>query len=48
MILGAVRSNDRPARSGWGVKNGIRADPYDFTVAYGSGTWVHMHDTWVL
>jgi hypothetical protein len=45
-----VKSNDRRAWSGWGIINGIRADPHDFTgayesiekdtVAYGSGTWV--------
>jgi hypothetical protein len=54
----AVRSNDRQARSGWGVTNSIRADPRGFTsaygsiekdtVAYGSGMWVRMHDVWVL
>jgi hypothetical protein len=54
MILGAVRSNNRQARSGWSVINGIRADPRGFTsvygsvekdtVAYGSGTWVRTHD----
>jgi hypothetical protein len=48
MILGVARSNERQARSGWGVTNGIRADPHGFTdayglvkkdtVAYGSGT----------
>jgi hypothetical protein len=47
-------SNDRQARSGWGVTNGIRADPHDFmgmygpvekdTIVNGSGTWVHTHD----
>jgi hypothetical protein len=51
-------SNDRQARSGWGVTNGIRADPHDFmgmygpvekdTIVNGSGTWVHTHDVWVL
>jgi hypothetical protein len=55
---GAVRSNDRQTRGGWGVTNGIRADPRSFmgvcgsvekdTVAYGSGTWVRTHDAWVL
>jgi hypothetical protein len=45
---GADRSNDRQARGGWSVTNGIRADPHGFTgtyvsvekdtVAYGSGT----------
>jgi hypothetical protein len=54
----AVRSNDRQTRGGWGVTNGIRADPRGFTgaygsvekdtVAYGSGTWVRTHDVWVL
>jgi hypothetical protein len=58
MILGAVRSNDCLTRDGWGVINGIRADPHSFTgtyvsvekdtVAYGLRMWVHMHDTWVL
>jgi hypothetical protein len=58
MILGAARSNDRQAWSGWGVINGIRADPRGFTGAYGSvekdtmtyrsGTWVRMRDVWVL
>jgi hypothetical protein len=37
----------RPGVAG-GVTNGIRADPHGFTGAYGSGTWVRMHDTWVL
>jgi hypothetical protein len=36
MILGAARSNDRHTRSNWGVTNGIRADPHDFTGTYGS------------
>jgi hypothetical protein len=55
---GAVRSNDRHTRSGWGVTNGIKADRRGFTgtygsvekdtVAYGSGTWVRTHDVWVL
>jgi hypothetical protein len=55
---GAARSNDHQTQSGWGVTNGIRADPRDFTgaygsvekdtVAYGSGTWVRTHDVWVL
>jgi hypothetical protein len=55
---GAARSNNRQTWSGWGVINGIRADPHGFTgvygsveedtVAYGSGTWVHIHDAWVL
>jgi hypothetical protein len=54
----ADRSNDRQARSGWSVTNGIRADPRGFTGAYGSvekdtmtyesGTWVYTHDAWVL
>jgi hypothetical protein len=54
----AVKSNDRQTRGGWGVTNGIRADPRSFTgaygsvekdtVAYGSGTWVRTHDAWVL
>jgi hypothetical protein len=58
MILEAARSNDRQARGDWGITNDIRADPRDFTdayvlvendmVAYGSGAWVCMHDTWVL
>jgi hypothetical protein len=58
MILGAIRSNDRQARGGWGVTNSIRADPRGFTGAYGSvekdtvvyrsETWVRTHDTWVL
>jgi hypothetical protein len=58
MILGAVRSNDRQAQSGWGVTNGIRTNPRGFTVMYvsvdkdtvahGSGTWVHMYNTCVL
>jgi hypothetical protein len=29
-------SNDRQTRGGWGVINGIRADPHGFTDAYGS------------
>jgi hypothetical protein len=37
MILGVIRSNDRQARSGWDVTDGIRADPRGFTGAYGSG-----------
>jgi hypothetical protein len=55
---GAGRSNDRQTRGGWGVTNGIRADPRGFmgaygsvekdTMAYGSGTWVRTHDAWVL
>jgi hypothetical protein len=55
---GAARSNDRQAGGGWGVTNGIRADHRGFTdaygsvekdtVAYGSGTWVHTHNAWVL
>jgi hypothetical protein len=55
---GAARSNDCQTRSGWGVANGIKADPHDFTcaygsvekvtMAYGSGTWVHTHDAWIL
>jgi hypothetical protein len=55
---GAARSNDHQARGGWRVSNGIRAAPHGFTgvymsvendtVAYGSGTWVHTPDTWVL
>jgi hypothetical protein len=58
MILEAARSNDRQARGDWGITNDIRADPHGFTgvyvsvekdtVAYGSGTWVRTHDTWVL
>jgi hypothetical protein len=48
-------SNDCQAQSGWGVTNGIRADPHSFTdvygsvdkdtIAYGSGAWVRMYDT---
>jgi hypothetical protein len=48
MILGSCRSNDRQAHSDWGVTNGIRFDPHDFTdtyesvekdtIAYGLGT----------
>jgi hypothetical protein len=55
---GAARSNDHQARDGWSVTNGIRADPRGFTgvygpvekdtVAYGSGTWVRMHNMRVL
>jgi hypothetical protein len=55
---GAARSNDCQAQSDWGVTNDIRADLRGFTgtyglvvkdmVAYGSGTWVRMHDAWVL
>jgi hypothetical protein len=57
---GAARSNDHQTlvQSGWGVTNGIRADPHDFTgayrsvekdmVVYGSGTWVRTHDAWIL
>jgi hypothetical protein len=51
---GAVRSNDRQTRGGWGVTNGIRVDPHGFTgtygsvekdtVVYGSETWVCTHD----
>jgi hypothetical protein len=51
-------NNDRQARGGWGVTNGIRADPHGFTdayesvekdtVAYGSGMWVRTYDAWVL
>jgi hypothetical protein len=58
LIIGAARSNDRQAQSDWGVTNGIRADPHGFTgayesvekdtVAYRSGMWIRMHDTWVL
>jgi hypothetical protein len=57
-LRGAARSNDCQAQSGWGVTNGIRADPHSFTgayksvethtVAYWSGTWVRTHDAWVL
>jgi hypothetical protein len=58
MILGAIRSNDHQAQSGWSVINDIRANPRDFTdayisvekdtVVYGLGTWVRTHDAWVL
>jgi hypothetical protein len=51
-------SNDWQTHSGWGITNGIRADSHDFMgvyrsvkknmIAYGSGTWVHMNDAWVL
>jgi hypothetical protein len=51
-------SNDLQTRGGWGITNGIRADPRGFmgayglvemdTVVYGSGTWVRTHDVWVL
>jgi hypothetical protein len=51
-------SNDLQARGGWGITNGIRADPRGFmgayglvemdTVVYRSGTWVRTHDVWVL
>jgi hypothetical protein len=47
MILGGFRSNNRHARNGWGITNGIRVDPHDLMgvyelvkkdkVAYGSG-----------
>jgi hypothetical protein len=47
-LRGTARSNDRQTRSGWGVTNGIRADPHGFMGAYGSGTWVRTHDVWVL
>jgi hypothetical protein len=53
MILGECQ--DRQTRSGRGVTNGMRADPCGFTntyesvkkdtVVYGSGMWIHMHDT---
>jgi hypothetical protein len=55
---GAVKSNNHQGRSGWGVIDGIRVDHRGFkgtygpiekdTVAYKSGTWVHMHDAWIL
>jgi hypothetical protein len=58
MILGGCQGNDHHTQSGWGVTNDIKADPCSFTSvyesvekdteAYGSGTWVRMHDTWVL
>jgi hypothetical protein len=51
-------SNDHQTRSGWGVTNGIKADPHVFTgmygpvekdaIAYMSGMWVHMHDVWIV
>jgi hypothetical protein len=54
----AARSNNRQDRSDCDVTNDIRADPRDFTgaygsvekdtVAYGSGTWVRTYDAWVL
>jgi hypothetical protein len=57
-LRGAARSNNRQTRSGWGVTNGIRANPRGFTSAYGSvekdmvvyesGMWVRRHDAWVL
>jgi hypothetical protein len=47
---GSAMSNDRHARSDWGVTNGIRADPHDFTGSYGSvenGTIAYESGTWV-
>jgi hypothetical protein len=51
-------SNDHQAHSGWGVTNGIRANPRSFigtyesiekdTMTYGLGTWVRTHDAWIL
>jgi hypothetical protein len=51
-------SNDHQALSGLDVTNGISADAHGFMsvyrpvekdkVIYGSETWVHMHDAWLL